>query len=68
MNYLEIRNIKNNNKIFDIISKFVKYSIYKQNYELKYDFSIINKMIILNNIYNDSEISIRDESYIKNTL
>ena len=41
--------------------------MYKQNFKNKYDFKNIN-MLILNNIYNDSETSISSEQYIKETL
>ena len=58
-------NNENNNA--DIISRFVKYKMYKQDYKNKYNFNNIN-MLILNNIYNDNETSIIDNNYINETL
>jgi len=60
--------IKNNDeKSYNILSQFVKYKIYKQDLENNYNYKNIN-MIILNNIYNDEEISISDKEYIDSTL
>ena len=54
-------------KSADIVSRFVKYIIYKQDFEYKYNYQNI-KMIILNNIYNDEETSIKDIEYVNKTL
>lgn len=54
-------------KSIDTISRFVKYKIYQQDYNNKYNFDNIN-MLILNNIYNDDEISIKDQSYVNDAL
>jgi len=54
-------------KSVDIISRFVKYIIYKQDFEYKYNYDNI-KMIILNNIYNDEETTIKDIEYVNKTL
>ena len=54
-------------KSADIVSRFVKYIIYKQDFEYKYNYSNI-KMIILNNIYNDEETSIKDTEYVNKTI
>ena len=43
------------------------YIIYKQDFEYKYNYDNI-KMIILNNIYNDEEITIKDNEYVNKTL
>ena len=51
------------NTSYNIVSGFVKYIIYKQDFEFKYNYKNIN-MTILNNIYNDEETSIRDTEYI----
>jgi hypothetical protein len=58
---------KNDNDSVSIVSKFVKYIIYKQYFEYKYNYDNI-KMIILNNIYNDKETSIKDTEYVNTTL
>lgn len=58
---------KGNNESVDIISRIVKYKMYQQSYQYDYDFSNIN-MLVLNNIYNDSEISINDKEYVDVTL
>jgi len=62
-------NIKNNNdnESYNIISKFIQYYLYKQYFDNKYNMKNIN-MLILNNIYNDEEISINDKKYIDETL
>lgn len=54
-------------KYADTISGFVKYKIYEQYRENKYNFNDIN-MIILNNVYNDNETSITDNNYVNDTL
>ena len=43
------------------------YIIYKQDFEYKYNYDNI-KMIILNNIYNDEETTIKDNEYVNKTL
>lgn len=69
MNDTKLNDLFNDEKNnYNVISQFVKFSIYKQSYELKYEFNDIKKMIILNNIYNDTEIKITDQSYVKDTL
>ena len=54
-------------KSVDTVSGFVKYIIYKQDFEYKYNYDNI-KMIIFNNIYNDKETSITDNEYVNKTV
>jgi len=58
---------KNDDKSYNIISDYIKYDIYKQSFKNKYNFENIN-MLILNNIYNDSELSINNQQYVNETL
>jgi hypothetical protein len=67
LNKLFVNVKKGDDTSYDTILGFVKYYIYKQSYENNYDFKHI-KMLILNNIYNDDEISIKDTEYVKTTL
>jgi hypothetical protein len=57
----------NENKNADIISRFVKYKMYEQDYKNKYNFNNIS-MLIINNIYNDSETSVKNIDYVNETL
>lgn len=58
-------NNQNNNA--DIISRFVKYKMYKQDYENKYNFDNV-RMLIINNIYDDIETSVKNIEYVNETL
>jgi hypothetical protein len=61
------KKIKNKDEdSYDILSRFIKYKIYKQYIELK--FVNNTKTFILNNIYNDEETSITNADYCNTIL
>jgi len=58
---------KDDKTALNTISGLVNYHIYKQGIMNKYNYNKI-KMVIMNNIYDDDEISIKDSSYVSETL